>query len=183
MDPNNASWHVQLGRLYGLAAEFPNLSDLPLTPAQAATKAVETYEKAAAMGDTNQVTEMAEFARRANLPDKAKKYAAQGLESGAPDAVHAANSTLGLIAVEAGDVAAAKRYLLASGNVRTSGALGSFGPYMSLANELLKRDERDTVIAYLEACLTFWTSAEEQLKSWIATLRAGGTPALRSFGR
>jgi hypothetical protein len=94
-----------------------------------------------------------------------------------------ANSTLGLMAVDAGDITTAKKYLLASGNVRTSPALGSFGPYMNLANELLKRGERDTVIAYLEECLTFWTSGEEQLKSWIATLRAGGTPTLRSFGR
>jgi tetratricopeptide (TPR) repeat protein len=179
LEPNNPLWPSQLGRLYATAAEFPSLSDLSLTPAQAATKAVESFEKAATLGDTGQTSEIAEAARRANLLDKAETYAKQAL-AGRPDDVHAANRTLGLIALQQGDVAAAKRYLLASGNVAGSPVLRSFGPTMNLATELLNKGERETVIAYLERCLTFWTSGEEQLKGWIESLKSGGTPVLRS---
>jgi hypothetical protein len=180
LEPANPRWPVQLGQMYGTASQFPNLSDLPLTPVEAAAKAVESYERALALGDRRQFTELAEFARRANLLDKATSYAGQAMQSGVPDYIHEANSTLGHVALQKADVESAKKYLLASSQVGRSPALSSFGPNMNLASELLRRGERETVIAYLEACLKFWTSGEEQLNVWIQTLRGGGTPNLRS---
>ena len=37
---------------------------------------------------------------------------------------------------------------------------------MQLAKELLERGERDTVIAYFDACAIFWTSKYNQINQW-----------------
>ena len=47
------------------------------------------------------------------------------------------------------------------------------GPNLSLASELLKRNETDVVIRYLEECKRFWFVARAQLDKWIELLRKG----------
>jgi thiol-disulfide isomerase/thioredoxin len=72
------------------------------------------------------------------------------------DLVHAADTVLGRVALQRGDVEEAKARLLASGKIEGSGVLGSFGPSMALAQELLAAGERDVVRQYLELCRSFW---------------------------
>jgi class 3 adenylate cyclase len=57
-----------------------------------------------------------------------------------------------------------------------SPALGSFGPGMMLANDLLQKGERDTVLEFFALCGTFWTSGSQKLASWADTVRNGGVP-------
>jgi hypothetical protein len=92
------------------------------------------------------------------------------------NAIHKGNIVLGRIALERGDTAAAKQHLLAAGETPGSPQLDSFGPNMSLAKELIEKDERDTVIAYLEACKKFWEMDNGRLQNWIATTKGGGMP-------
>jgi tetratricopeptide (TPR) repeat protein len=166
LDPSNSQWPAQLGQLYGFLARFPS--------------ALEQYEKALALGLTRILPAAAEIARLANVPDKAAAYAGQAIATGSPDSVHRGNSTLGLLALDKSDIAAARRYLLASGDVRGSPVLGSFGPNMNLANELLRRGERETVVTYLQQCLVFATLQADTIKGWIAEIKQGKTPVLRS---
>ena len=47
---------------------------------------------------------------------------------------------------------------------------------MTLAKELLEKGERETVIAYLQACAKFWKMGRDEVQNWIATIKGGGTP-------
>jgi hypothetical protein len=95
--------------------------------------------------------------------------------------VHPALLTLGRVALRAGDLAAAKRYLLAStdlpANARGDVALfEGFSPGMSLAKELLDRGEREVVLQYFERCRTRWPKGAGALARWKAMVEAGQTP-------
>ena len=63
---------------------------------------------------------------------------------------------LGRIALAEGDVAVAKKRLLAFADSKGSPRMNSFGPNMQLAKDLLARGEDDTVIEYFERCGKFW---------------------------
>jgi hypothetical protein len=83
--------------------------------------------------------------------EKARGYASEVLDrvqrnprpSGEGNTIHDGNLVLGRLALVAGDVAAAKRHLLAAGATPGSPNLNSFGPNMSLAKELRARRDRD----------------------------------------
>jgi hypothetical protein len=47
---------------------------------------------------------------------------------------------------------------------------------MSLANELLEKGEKETVIEYFELCKKFWKMNDGRLDSWIASIKGGGKP-------
>jgi tetratricopeptide (TPR) repeat protein len=83
-----------------------------------------------------------------------------------------AHTWLGRIALRHGDVPAALDHLRGSAQ-RNPGSpqLGSFGPNMSLAKELLERGEVDAVVAFFESCKSFWH--KPRLDEWIAIARAG----------
>ncbi len=68
------------------------------------------------------------------------------------NAIHIANTFLGLIAMKNGDVEKAKKHLIASALTPGSPQLKSFGPNMLLAKELLKINERRIVLQYLKMC-------------------------------
>src|SRR5260370_33258421 len=83
--------------------------------------------------------------------DRATDYANQllaygngpmGRRSGG-DALHHGNLCLGRVALRAGDIGAAKAYLLQAGRVSGSPVLESFGPNMLLAKELLEVGQRE----------------------------------------
>jgi hypothetical protein len=180
LEPANSRWLSQLGLLYGLAASTPTTSNLPLTPAEINAKALAAFEGALALGGSDFLAVTADAARRAKALDKAVDYGNRGLASGNADVIHNSNTTLGMIALDKDDIDAAKKYLLDSGKIPTTPVLGSFGPDMTLARELLARGARDTVLAYLEECLVFWTSGQTELQGWIADLKGGRTPVIRS---
>ncbi len=89
-------------------------------------------------------------------------------------ATHRGNIILGRVALVEDDVERAKYHLLEAGKVSGSAVLGSFGPNMRLAADLLEHGERDTVLEYFELCSNFWPS--DKLQDWTALVRAGRQP-------
>jgi hypothetical protein len=105
----------------------------------------------------------------------ADRYKAENWSKGAcGQAIHDGNLVLGRLALEQGAIDDAKRYLLEAGTSRGSPVLGSFGPNMSLASDLLEQGERDTVLQYFERCANFWKV--ETLKQWSDEVNAGRIP-------
>lgn len=91
-------------------------------------------------------------------------------------AVHDGNLVLGRIALQDGRVEEARDYLLKAGETRGSPVLGSFGPNMALARDLLQSGERQAVLDYFERCRKFWSTGEETLRTWTADVQAGRMP-------
>ncbi|HIE98270.1 MAG TPA: hypothetical protein EYG03_09720 [Planctomycetes bacterium] len=88
--------------------------------------------------------------------------------------MHIGNIILGRIAVQEDDMEEAKSRLLDA--ARTSGgpSLNSFGPNMLLAQELLAKGEKETVLEYFQLCSLFWK--KDKLKEWTAVVNRAGTP-------
>jgi hypothetical protein len=84
------------------------------------------------------------------------------------------------VALAAGDLAAAKRHLLAAGATPGSPVLNSFGPNMTLAKELLERGETQTVLGDFVLCAKFWRSDRGRLKAWTDAVKAGIAPNFRA---
>ena len=103
----------------------------------------------------------------------APKYKARGRNG---NAIHDSNLVLGRLAVREGNIEAAKAYLVEAGRTPGSPNLNSFGPNVSLAKDLLEKGETEIVIAYFEACKTFWEMDRGRLDSWIALAREGKIP-------
>ena len=84
------------------------------------------------------------------------------------NSIHFGNIILGKIAIRVGDVEGAKQFLKKAGLTPGSPSLNSFGPSMSLANDLLKKGELEAVLNYFDACRTFWTSSPgvSSLDNW-----------------
>ena len=126
------------------------------------------------------VANIANLAFKLGQMDKAKTFANRLLKEYNSDgqAVHAGNTFLGLLAIEAGEIEAANSYLIESGKTKGSPSLGSFGPSMSLANALLENGQKDTVLEYFELCEKFWKSPPgmKKLEQWKAAVEAGITP-------
>ena len=70
------------------------------------------------------------------------------------------------MALRQGNLDAAKAYLLAAGKTPGSPQLGSFGPNMSLAKDLLEAGERKTVMSFFDECHAFWKMDYGKLKQW-----------------
>jgi hypothetical protein len=90
-------------------------------------------------------------------------------------AVHDGNLVLGRIALQEGRKDEAKQYLLAAGNSTGAPELGSFGPNMSLARDLLLSGEQETVLKYFDLCSKFWRGGRK-LPEWTTDVRAGRMP-------
>jgi hypothetical protein len=128
---------------------------------------------------------MAQTAWAAGDAAKARQYATELLRSvdtqkaswNHGNIIHHAHTVLGLVDLQEGNVEGAKEHLLDSARHRGSPQLHSFGPSMDLARELLARDERATVIQYLDLCAAFWSDFEHRLEPWKAAIREGRTPA------
>ena len=89
------------------------------------------------------------------------------------NAVHDSKMVLGRIAGRADE---ARRLLFAAGATPGSPQLNSFGPDMSLANDLLDRVEDDAVPAYFSRYRRFWEHGRDDLDRWSADVRAGRSP-------
>jgi len=91
---------------------------------------------------------------------------------------HYGHSVLGLMALRDGRVEEAKEHLRLSGLVAEDGTLGSFGPDVLLARELLQRGEKAAVLAFLEACRAFWSGENGRLALWKQMIEEGKQPML-----
>jgi hypothetical protein len=92
------------------------------------------------------------------------------------DGIHKGNIVLGRLALRAGDSEGAKAYLLKSARVEGSPVLGSFGPNMTLAKELLEKGEQKAVLEYFDLCDEFWKDGHDKLKRWKNQVQAGVIP-------
>lgn len=90
--------------------------------------------------------------------------------------IHHGNILLGIIALRQNKIEDAKNYLRIAGATPGSPQLNSFGPNMTLANDLLRIGERSTVIEYFELCKKFWQMDFGKLDHWTAQVRAGQLP-------
>jgi hypothetical protein len=91
-------------------------------------------------------------------------------------AIHDGNMVLGRIALREHRLADAKSYLLKAGMTPGACTLNSFGPNMSLAQDLLEAGQRDTVLQYFKECRRFWGYQADKLDSWEEDMKSGGSP-------
>jgi len=70
----------------------------------------------------------------------------------------------------------AKRCLIAAGHSPGSPQMDTVGPNMSLAEALLGKGERETVLQYFELCRKFWRMDRGRLDAWRDQVKAGRIP-------
>ena len=92
------------------------------------------------------------------------------------NAVHQANTVLGLIALENDRIDWAESYLAAAATTPGSAQLTCFGPNMLLAKKLLLVGRRQPVFRYLDRCGAFWKLSFGRLWHWKLEIRSGRTP-------
>jgi len=93
------------------------------------------------------------------------------------NAIHDANSFLGMISLSEKNIPAAKKYLIAAGKSQGSPQLDSFGPDFFLANALLSLGEKETVVRYLLGVKQFWNE-DALVETWISDIKDGKVPEL-----
>lgn len=93
------------------------------------------------------------------------------------NAIHNANSFLGMISLSEKNIIAAKKYLIAAGKSQGSPQLDSFGPDFFLANALLSLGEREVVVSYLLDVNQFWGDGE-LVEGWVFDIKDGEVPEL-----
>ena len=153
----------------------------------AAGKALEQYEIAYELSTDKErdvlLQSHAKVSLAANKPKIAKEYAEKMLSQNSPgwnygNNIHHGNIILGKIALASNDLEEAKKRLIEAGKTPGSPQLNSFGPDMALANELLKKGEKDVILEYLELCAKFWKRAQylQKLHKWSAEVKDGKIP-------
>ena len=88
----------------------------------------------------------------------------------------AGHTVLGLLALRRGDVELAIQELHTSAKNGGSPQLGSFGPTMRLAKELVELGRTEEVIAFLHQCLAFWKTGNPWVEVWEKKIRRGLVP-------
>lgn len=172
------------------AALQPIFARLGMDPATPKEQLAALEKKAADLKGEDLFDELSHLAKRAFAAgdiDKSERYAQQLLKM-APDypqswnygnAIFHGNAILGRVALKRGDVKEADQYLLAAGATPGSPQLDSFGPNMTLAKELLEKDQTDVVLQFFKLCAKFWEPNYGKLDQWNAEVRQGKIP---SFG-
>jgi hypothetical protein len=178
VQPDNYQWPQKLAQVHKLNATSGDLNEARL----ALVEMERAYELMPA-SVRRFPPDLAVMAFEAGDLTKARTYAEQLIDARSSsaawqpgDAVHKANLVLGRIALGEGRIADAVKFLQASAMTDGSPSLGSFGPNMQLAKDLLAFGERAAVLAYLERCRTFWKMGGERLDRWTEEVRAGITP-------
>jgi tetratricopeptide (TPR) repeat protein len=185
LEPRNPRWPEEQSKILA-RGYFADFDDTLYHRAYAKlARAVELYPPEARFDFEAQ---LAEAARRAGDLVSATKHANKVLAQidkrrndfrVTGDLIYGANVTLGRIALQKGDVSAAKRYLIAAAKTPGSPVLDSFGPDMTLAQELLARGEQDIVLQYFDLVEKFWEGRRGDLDRWRDEIRRGVTPRLR----
>jgi hypothetical protein len=178
LEPNNHRWPEKLAQVHKLNASSGDLNEARLA-------FVEMERAFALMPNKDRRTppDLAMMAFDAGDFGKARFYAERLIDGRIPnppsefgDAVHKGNLVLGRLAAAEGRIADAVKFLHASAATAGSPALGSFGPNMQLAKQLLELGEREAVLAYLERCRTFWKLGGDRLDRWTREVQAGIVP-------
>ncbi len=184
-DPKSPQWPDKLGELYQLQVRLQAPEAVRRPWAQ---KALAEYETAMAR-DGAQASVNGDFEKTAVAAydageyDKARRYATDLLTDGGSPGdydpggdVHHADMVLGLLALRDNDLPLAVQYLQAMGRVAGSPSLDAFGPNMRLAQALLERGDRQSVLDYFAECARFWKDDNGQLKAWTAQVQQGKAP-------
>ena len=178
LDPTNYQWPTKLAQVHKLNASAGDLNE-----ARLALVEMERAYELTPDRERRFPTDLAVMAFEAGDLAKARAYAERMLDGRSPNpqwdfgnAVHKGNLVLGRLAVREGRVADAVKYLHAAAATTGSPVLGSFGPNMMLAKELLELGERQAVLTYLEMCRTFWKMGGERLDRWTQEVQAGVVP-------
>jgi tetratricopeptide (TPR) repeat protein len=188
LDPANPRWPQRLAHLYSLATMGRTANP---GAARDALAAMERARDRAKDDEFNYLESLATMAFAADELEKARGHAKALLEQ-APahqgkwnygNAIHTGNLVLGRLAVREDKIDAAKEYLLAAGRTPGSPQLNSFGPSMTLARDLAEKGEKETVVAYFQACRVFWKMGGAQLDAWTEAVTAGNVPDFGANGR
>lgn len=180
-------WRIAKNPTYSKAVFDHQLPEVVLANAE------DEFNKADPVTQHLFLPRLAKLALEAGMNKKAEEYATRALqlapkyetryvlEDGAPvsnsgEAVCWGHLVLGRLALQRGEMVAAKDHLLRAGQTFGSPNLDTWGPNMSLARELLKADERETVLQFLEECKTFWKSDRGRLAKWADEIRSGMIP-------
>jgi hypothetical protein len=94
------------------------------------------------------------------------------------NAIHDANTMLGLLDLKNGDPDAAEARLLRAGTSPGSPQLNSFGPRMHLAMALLDQGRLEGVKTYLKGVQKFWDLGRDGVEAWLQALEQGQRPTL-----
>jgi tetratricopeptide (TPR) repeat protein len=92
------------------------------------------------------------------------------------DGYYTAHTILGRLDLHAGRPEQAIQHLFESVKTPGSAVLASFGPDMSLANDLLDKGYKAPVIKFLNGCKRFWEYEEGKLDTWIKYINDGKKP-------
>ena len=92
------------------------------------------------------------------------------------NAIHQANTVLGLLEVERGRLDKAEEHLAEAASSPGSPQLTAFGPNMLLALKLLEAGRRKCVLEYLRCCGKIWKLSFGRLWLWRLTVLRGRTP-------
>jgi beta-lactamase regulating signal transducer with metallopeptidase domain len=179
--PRQVEWPRDLGQHYLQQATG-------VARMQAAAKAVDAFERALRVAREHRDRDsilglLAEASLAAEMWDKAFYYASETARSNTPEAQHQGNWILGLMALQDNNVESAKTHLLASVPDRSYPSLAYAGPRLRLAVELLKRNERDAVVDYLQRWMPIWKEGQDRLRQWSILLNNGLTPDFGLSGR
>jgi hypothetical protein len=172
VEPANSFWPERLGHQYSLM----RMSTQSAAPQREfALNGFTAFERAYEIGSDftkkRLLPYLAKSAFAAGDLEKAGDYARASLthEDESGDYHYYGHMVLGRIALAHDDVSGAKDHLLESARTEGSPVLGSFGPNMSLAKDLIERGETDTVLTFFELCGKFWSS--DKLADWSAAVK------------
>ena len=183
-DPQNPQWPGELGAIYTNQTHRAT-GEMRRSLASKAYQQFETAYHLSRNGSERRmwISPLMTAAFEAGDSAKAQVWAQEALnqkststDSSIADAAHHAHIILGRIALTSNDVAGAREQLLLAGQVSGSPVLGSFGPNMTLAKELLEKGERETVVKYFEECALFWKKDQGKLAEWTAAVKNGDVP-------
>lgn len=91
-------------------------------------------------------------------------------------AVASVNIVLGRLAMKDGNVEGAEAFLIEAGRSPGSPTMDTFGPNMSLAQDLLIAGHSKAVLEYFKLCAKFWSSKFSKLEKWTEDVNAGRLP-------
>ena len=182
LDPKNYKWSIELAFFY--RNEMLRLKGEQRK--ETAVKALAEFEKSYTLQPVGQqwylLDKLARSAFEAGQYEKAEKFATQLLaaaknndgEWNTGNAIHHGNLVLGRIAIKENELEAARNHLIESAKIPGSPQLNSFGPNMTLAQELLERGEKGAVLKYFDLCGNFWSN--DKLKTWKQQVTDGEMP-------
>jgi len=127
---------------------------------------------------------VAKAAFRAGQMDEAQSLARELLQM-APsytrepdygDAIYDGYTVMGRVALDRGNLPLARQYLLNAATTPGSPALTRNGPDMTLAKELVEKEQAPAVLQFLILCREFWKNDGGRLTAWSDAIRSHQMP-------